>query len=155
MPICSLLTGTLNAAPPHCKTVERDGDVYEICERMDTACEALAKEQTKDPSKEWNGCFWPATIIKSNFVAAGLAGSWIHVTVVSSFLDSEKQDVSVIFEKPFCGLRTHKREDVPIVIRDGIPSASIDITCPDEPYGVPAVDTTEKGGKKEASHKYR
>ncbi len=64
-------------------------------------------------------------------------------------------DVTVTFDKPFCRSRTHVRKDVPIIIHDDISSASIDVECLDEPYGVPTVDATEKGGKKEASHKYR
>ena len=118
-------------------------------------CEALAKEQMRDPSREWNGCAWPVLIINSHATVVGLLAYHTRITVVPSYRDSEKLDVTVTFEKPHCGSGTHARKDVPIIIRNDIPSASVDIECLDEPYGVPKVEAKEKGGKKEASHSYK
>jgi hypothetical protein len=150
-----LLTNTLKAAPPRCETVEQDGQKLEICKRQDAMCETLAKEELKNPSKEWNGCNWTAHIANGTFKTSGLLVFSTVVTLASSYMDSERMDVTVTFDKEHCGSRTHVRKDVPIIIRNNLPMASIQIACLDEPYGVPTVESFEKGGKKQAFHSYR
>jgi hypothetical protein len=59
-------------------------------------------------------------------------------------MDSEKADFTVTYEKPHCGLLTHVRRDVPIIIDDGRPTATIEIACLDQPYGVPTVEVRER-----------
>jgi hypothetical protein len=150
-----LLATDLSAAPPRCKTVLQDGTRFEVCERSDSMCESLAKEQVKAPSKEWNGCAWPAQIYNSHLATSGTLVFFTHITIVPCYLDSERLDVTITFDKPHCGSRTHVRKDAPIIIHDGVPSASIDIVCSEEPPGVPTVEAKEMGGKKEASHSYK
>jgi hypothetical protein len=152
-----LLASGLTADPPRCKTKVVDGQTFETCERRDMeGCLALAAEEVKDPSPKWNGCFWPAFITTSHVsLLTTVLATMVDVTVVPSYRDSERMDVKVIFDKPFCGSREHARKDVPIIVRNDTPSASVQILCQDEPYGVPIVDATEKGGKKAASHSYR
>jgi hypothetical protein len=78
-----------------------------------------------------------------------------HISFVGSYRDSEKADFTVTYEQPHCGLLTHVRRDVPIIIENGVPSAHIDIECLDQPSGVPTVEVKEKGGKKEVTHIYK
>jgi hypothetical protein len=46
-------------------------------------------------------------------------------------------------------------KDVPVIVRDNIPLASVDIGTPSDPIGVPTVEATEKGGKRQAARSYR
>jgi hypothetical protein len=135
--------------------VEQDGKTFDVCERADVACESLAKEQLKDPSDKWNGCARDAIITKSHFILAGLIAFSTHVLIVASYVDSERVDMTVTFEQTDHTFRKYVRRDVPIVIRENIPRASADFVFPDNTLGVPTVEATEKGGKKEASHSYK
>jgi hypothetical protein len=151
-----LLAGVLQAAPPQCKTTEKDGNTYDICTRANVACEALAKEQVKDPSNKWNGCLWPVTIIKSHFTLGGNMVFSIYVSIVASYIDSERVDMTVTFERTDHTFFKYERKDVPIIIRDDIPNANADFWfTADGTVGVPTVEVTEKGGAREASHSYK
>lgn len=150
-----LLATTLGATPPHCKTEERNGQSFNVCKRPDVECEALAKEQVKDPSSQWNGCIWDALITQGHFSSNGVIAFATYVAVTPSFRDSERMDVTVTIEQADHTFRKYVRKDVPIIVEDGIASATVNINTPDEPVGVPTVDSTEKGGKKEVSHRYR
>ena len=150
-----LIAAGLRAAPPRCKTVEQNGTTFEVCERHDVMCEALAKEHLRDPSKEWNGCAWPAWIYNSHVTTSGLLVFYTSINIVPSYVDSERLDVTVTFDRPYCGARVHVQKDVPIIIRDDRPSASIHFACAEQPYGVPTVEATERGGKKQAFHSYK
>ena len=148
---------TLSAAPPTCKTEQKDdGSALEICERKDTECHTrLVKEQESSPSTQWNGCAWPAIIIKEHYTAVGLMIDSTHVALVPSYRDSERMDVTIFIEKSDHSIQKYEQKDVPIIIRDDIPRATVDFGTQFEPIGVPAVDATEKGGVKEAAHSYR
>jgi hypothetical protein len=150
-----LLAGGLKAAPPTCQTKVQDGTTFEVCTRTDLACESLAKAQLKDPSDKWNGCFWPATIIKGHVITNGVMIISIYVSIIASYRDSERADVTVTIEQPDHTYRKFERKEVPIIIRDSVPTASVDILSNTEPVGVPTVEATEKGGKIEAAHSYR
>jgi hypothetical protein len=151
-----LLALSASASPPSCKTVEKDGNTFDTCERRDTECYSkLAAEQTKSPSTQWNGCAWPAIITKTHFTAVGLIFYTTHVTLVPSYRDSERMDVTISIEKYDHTIQTYERKDVPIIIRDDIPRATVDFGTQFEPIGVPTVDATEKGGAREVSHSYR
>jgi hypothetical protein len=79
----------------------------------------------------------------------------VDVTVVPSYRDSEKADITITVEQPD---HTHDKntfKDLPVIIRDDIPQASVRVGTPHGSVGVPTVGATEKGGKKEASHSYR
>jgi hypothetical protein len=149
------VVGYLSAAPPDCKTVTKDGTTFRICTRRSTNFLELSEEDLKAPSKEWNGSAWPVTIIDSYFTTSRLVVFSTGISIVASYRDSEKADFTVTYERPHCGLLTHVRRDVPIIIEDGTPSANIDISCLDQPYGLPTVEVKEKGGKKEATHIYK
>jgi hypothetical protein len=149
-----LLTG-LKAAPPRCETKVQDGKSTEVCERADMTCDSLVKEQLKSPSDKWDGCSWPATIIKMHSAVAGVMLFYTNVMIIASYVDSERVDVTVTIEQPDHTYRKELRKDVPIIIRDKIPAATIDILTPYEPAGVPTVEATEKGGKREAAHSYK
>jgi hypothetical protein len=150
--ICGcLFAGGLRAAPPRCKTVEQDGRSVDVCERPDIECESLAKEQVRNPSSQWNGWSWPALIMKTRLSVLGLVSFVTHVTVVASYGDSERMDVTVTIEQADHTYRKYVRKDVPVIIRNDIPSATVEIASLDEPVGVPTADAIEKGGKKEAS----
>jgi hypothetical protein len=151
-----LLAGYAAAAPPSCKTVEQDGGIYNACQRTDINCDALATEQEKNPSDKWNGCAWPALIYKGHLTLPGIGFTFTtHVCVVSSYRDSERVDMIVTIEQPDHTFRTYERKDVPVIIQDGFPNATVDILTTAEPVGVPTVKAKEKGGKKEAMHDYR
>lgn len=118
------LVVNLSAAPPRCKTVQQDGTTFELCEREDSTCETLAKEQVKNPSKEWHGCVLSVRIFNSHFTDSVLGVVfYTGISVTPSYVDSERMDVTVTFDKPHCGLLTHVRKDVPIIIHDDIPLA--------------------------------
>jgi hypothetical protein len=153
--LACLFMSYLKAAPPECTTKEKDGSTFEVCHRVDGACESLAKEQLKDPSDKWNGCAWGATFIKGHFTAAGLMVFSTSISLVPSYRDSERMDVKVTFEQADHTRREYERKDVPIIIRNNIPSASFEIVNQEDPLGVPTAEMTEKGGKKEARHEYR
>jgi hypothetical protein len=150
-----LLAGGLKAEPPRCETKVQDGKTFEVCTRADANCESLAKEQVRAPSDKWNGCLRPAIIIKSSFTAAGVSFPSTSVTIVPSYVDSERVDITITAEQPNHTYIEHTLKDVPVIIRDNIPQASIDFGTPQYPVGVPTVEATEKGGKKEASHSYK
>jgi hypothetical protein len=77
------------------------------------------ERSAKKPSDKWNGCAWPALITTGHFTTSGLLVCNVSVTVVPSYRDSERMDMTVTFDKPFCGSRTHLRKDVPIIICSG------------------------------------
>ncbi len=145
----------VGAAPPRCKKVEQDGRTFDVCERSNTECKSLTEQQQKQPSGEWNGCNWPAIVTQSTYTAAGIVLYHIHVTVVASYQDSERMDVTVKVEEADHTYKTYVRKDVPLIMRNDISSASIGITRTFDSVGVPTVEATEKGGKKEAEHRYR
>jgi hypothetical protein len=153
--VCLMASG-LNAAPPRCETVNRNGVTIESCERDDANCDSLVKESLKtSPDRNWNGCAWPVIITRSQFKAAGVVFYVTTVSVVPSYRDSERVDLIMMFERPDHSLAKVEKKDLPVIIRDNIPSASTDITSPEEPYGVPSVEATEKGGAKSATHDYK
>jgi len=151
---CSLASA-LNAAPPRCETQERDGTTFEVCTQADVNCESLAREQVRQPSDKWNGCALGATIIKSYFIVLGVSMPTTHVSIVPSYVDSEKVDMKVTVEQSGHKFTEHVFKDIPVIIRDNIPTASITLGTPQYPVGVPTVEATEKGGKQEASHSYK
>lgn len=143
------------AAPPSCETKVVDEQVFEACERADIECDKLASDQVANPSPAWNGCRWAALITKGHFISSGLIFYTTRVTVVTSFVDSERVDLVVDVELSNHQHKTFTRNDVPVIIKNGIPQATIDIGTPEDPFGVPTVQAVEKGGKKQASHSYR
>jgi hypothetical protein len=98
---------------------------------------------------------WGATIIKSYFTALGVSSPSTHVTIVPSYVDSERVDMKVTVEKSDHTYTEYVFKDVPVIVRDNIPTVSITFGTPQYPVGVPTVEATEKGGKKEASHSYK
>jgi hypothetical protein len=137
--------------------VERDGKTFEVCSREDTSCDSLAKDQVNSPSNKWNGCAWPATIIKFRSGAVGVFYYSTMVSVVTSFRDSERVDMTVMVEQSDHTIQKYEKKDVPVIIdeKNNIPSASAEFVTQFEPLGVPTIDATEKGGAKGASHSYR
>jgi hypothetical protein len=150
-----LLAGGLNSARPSCEAKVQDGTTFEVCTRADLACESLVKAQLENPSDKWNGCLSPATIIKGHVITAGIMIFGIYVSIIASYRDSERADVTVTIEQPDHTSRKFERKNVPIIIRDSVPTASVDISSNAEPVGVPTVEATEKGGKIEAAHSYK
>ena len=151
-----LLAITLDAAPPRCKTLDKDGSTLQICERTDVNCDALAQESLKNPSDaNWDGCAWPVTIVKGHFTTINTLVYVTYVSIVTSYRDSERVDIVVNVEHSDHTFIKWERKDVPVIIQDKIPTASAEFTSTEEPYGVPTVDATEKGGAKGATHSYR
>jgi hypothetical protein len=155
--LCCLLAGGLIwAEPPRCETKTQNGTTLEVCTREDTNCESLAKEQVKTPSDKWRGCRWPAIIQKAYLtLLPGVSSPDVSVTIVPSYSDSERVDITINVEQPNHTYIEHTFKDVPIIIRENIPQAMISYGTPQYPVGVPTVEATEKGGKKEASHSYK
>lgn len=165
-----LLAGGLNAGVPECKTVEsKDGTTAESCTRPPDfdECMALVKEAWKDKKPEdppphyWNGCSWHAvinTVRGGGRIGNGLVVPlmWLtSVSLVPSYRNSERMDITVVFEQPDHTYKKHVRKDVPITIEDKMPNATVQFTFPYPPVSVPTVEAREKGGAKEASHSYR
>jgi len=131
--LAPLTMAPMLAAPPTC---EIKGDI-EVCERTDQNCEQFVAEHFKsDPSRawmeNWRGCLWPATILKGHShllgPAAPITGSFAHVTVVTSYTDSERFDMTVDVE-----LRDHKHRKFefkgePVIILGGVPCASVNVS---------------------------
>jgi hypothetical protein len=151
------VVGCLTAAPPQCKTKTLDGTEFRICTRYPTKTnvEELVVEQAKNPSKEWNGPNWPLDIFDSHATVAQILVFDTGISFTASYMDSEKADFTVTYEREHCGKLTHVRRDVQIIIENGTPTASILIECLDQPSEVPTVEVKEKGGKKEATHIYK
>jgi hypothetical protein len=58
-----LVTGTLRAAPPECKMVERNGITFTACQRSQAdSCMSYVKEHHDELGAEWMGCWMPAFI---------------------------------------------------------------------------------------------
>lgn len=150
-----LLTLCVSAAPPRCKTVDANGTTLEVCSREDTECDALAREQVNSPSDKWNGCAWPASIIKGHFTPLGVLVFSTNVSVVPSYRDSERVDITITIERPDHTFVKYDRQDTPVIIHGDIPSAMAEFVTQFDPVGVPTVDATEKGGAKGASRSYR
>ena len=153
-----LLTFSVSAAPPKCKTVDQNGTTLEVCSREDTECYSkLVKEQESSPSSQWNGCAWPAKIIKGHFTAVGLIVFSTNVSIVPSYRDSERVDMTITIERPDHTFVKYDRKDVPVIVdeKNSIPSASAEVVTQFDPLGVTTVDATEKGGAKGANHSYR
>ena len=108
-------------------------------------------------SNKWIGCAWPATIIKFRSGAVGVIFYSTMVSVVTSFRDSERVDMTVMVEQSDHTVQKYEKKDVPVIIdeKNNIPYASAEFVTQFEPLGVPTVDATEKGGAKGASHSYR
>ncbi len=69
-------------------------------------------------------------------------------------------DITVTVEQPDHTYKEQTFKDVPIIIRDNIPRATIQFPTPKylvdmALFPVPTAEATEKGGKKEASHSYK
>src|SRR5580704_13617670 len=112
--ICALTIG-LMAEPPRCKTVDSNGTTIDACERRDANCKTLFATQLKDPSDKWNDCIMPALIYKRHFVAANMVFFVTSVSVTSSYLDSERVDITVFIEQPDHTVRPYERKDVPVI----------------------------------------
>jgi hypothetical protein len=151
----ALLTFPLSAARPTCKTEKQKGQLVEVCERADVMCESLTAEQQKSPSDKWTGCSSPAILIKGDVTLAGLLIFSTQVSVVPSYRDSKRVDMTVTFENPDHTFQKYERKDVPVIVQDGTPSASAEFITQMKPVGVPTVEATEKGGAKGASHSYK
>ena len=159
---CSL-AGGLKAAPPQCDAPDRQKNLtMENCHRAEENCDSLAREYLREPSDKWNGCAWPALILfSSSIIFPGTSPyNSTQVTLVPSYLDSERMDITVTVEQPDHTYKGQTFKDVPIIIRDNIPQATIDFPTPKYLvelafFPVPTVEATEKGGKKEASHSYK
>jgi hypothetical protein len=151
-----LLAGGLKAEPARCETKVQDGKTLQICTRTDANCESLAKEQIRAPSDKWNGCARPAIIqISYLTLIPSVSSPDVNVLLVPSYVDSERVDITITVEQPNHTYAEHTFRDVPVIIRDNIPTASISYGTPQYPVGVPTVEATEKGGEKEASHSYK
>jgi hypothetical protein len=88
-------------------------------------------------------------------VVSGVVFFYVSVSVIASFTDSERADVTVSIEQSDHTRRKEVRKDVPIIIRDSMPTATVQTFATAPPVGVPTVDVTERGGKKEVVHSYR
>ncbi len=156
---CCVLAFCLNAAAPKCESLEQDGTTFQQCEVEDVSCDALVRDQKNAPSDKWQGCQWPATILKAHLEQHGVIVFDTHVRLRPSFRDSDRMDIRVTIEKPDHTFLKLERKDVPVITENTIPVADIhadaDFTTQFDPLGVPTVDATEKGGAKEASHSYR
>ena len=152
----------LLAAPPTC---ERKGDV-DLCERVDQSCASFVNEHLKaDPSggwmENWHGCLWTAIIQKGHSDVPGPVApirlAFAHVTVVPSYTDSERISIAVDVELANHKHRKYEYKDLPVVVRGGVPSASVTvgIELGNEIVGVPTIEATETGGKRTMSHSYR
>jgi len=153
--IATKAQGVSVSHPPSCKVEERDGKVFDVCTRVDTKCLDIVKAEVANPSDKWNGCLWGATIIKGTLALAGMVVYSTHVSVVCSYIDSERVDMTITVEFTDHTHRDYVRSDIPVIIRDGVPTASVDISTPNEPLGVPTVEATEKGGAKKVAHSYK
>ncbi len=157
--LCLFAAVSATAAPPTCRSERNNGVDYENCERADVTCGDLVKEAldaTGTLKPRWNGCLWPVLITKSRADIVGVPTLFISVTVVPSWSNSDRADITVFNEfadgsvKPF-----HK--NVQFVIKDGLSSANIQMAFPigAEPSGVPTVQMIESGGTQQATHQYR
>ena len=155
------------AAPPSCETTHKgegaDEITFETCQRDDFCDDATIKEQVQNPSTLWMGCMWPALITTSSnmlHIGPDLPGILMvrtDLTLVARFRDSERMDVTVTFELPDHTFRKDTYRDVLITIRHNIPQATILIAtqASSRTIGVPTIEATERGGKKNALHIYR
>jgi len=150
-----LATPPLAAEPPSCSVEESGTTKFEICERGDKNCPALVAEQVKAPSPKWRGCAWPARVYRAHSTSVGLDIFYTSVDVPASFSDSERMDVTLTFESAYCGAKTHSWKNVQIVVHDGFPIAKVSLVCGQMQSEVPAIDATEKGGSKTATHAYK
>ena len=142
--------------PTRWKMEERDGKLCGISHRYDAECLSLAKEQSKNPSGNWNGCLMPAIIIKTHLTIPNVLFTFVlHVSVVPHYTDSERVDMTVTVEQPDHTYRTYVEKDVPIVLEGSILQATMEIMIPSDPASVPTVEATERGGKREVTHHYR
>ena len=148
-------TGASN--PPSCETKQlSDGTTAEVCSRGDANCPALAEQTLKSPSSKWRGCGKPASIIKSRRYVVGVAVAEVYISIVPTYSDSDKIDMTVTIDQPDGASIEKKLSDVPIIIRDGIPVASVYIPgIPKYPAGVPVIEAKEKGGEREALHSFK
>jgi hypothetical protein len=149
-----------SAAPPSCKTVTQGDSNFRVCERAVDIdpCVALLKESPKvaeDPN--WNGCLWVARFITGSFTIPGAPITYMHVSFVASYRNSERMDITMDVERSDHSHRKYVYADVPVVLENGLPTASVDflIIPGEEPLGVPTAEMTEKGGSRTMSHGYK
>lgn len=86
-----------------------------------------------------------------NYLATG------HVTIVPSYVDSERMDLMIKVELSNGETRRIDFDNQPIILHGNIPYASVDFYL--EPglqiVGVPTIQTVEKGGKRQMAHHYK
>jgi hypothetical protein len=74
--------------------------------------------------------------------------------VVLSYKDSESVDFDIRIKDPARAEHQYPRQAVPVTIEDGRPTAHVSLVLNYEPLTAPTASATERGGKREAFHRY-